>query len=206
MALWAAAGQQAANLVSWIKWSIEISAGYSKSMSTPSRVVILALCVIWVMIFLATLFMKIMREPRFSAKSGFSLMMLPITYALWKQGFVRAGANTDIYILFQPIAFAMLSMERIVQTDPEIKIFQRKLPFVLVFLFFAMFMFLQTNGHIADDITRKPLIFVNRSMNVIRVITGNIQDVLPAVRRRSEERCSIFPASARWSAMQRLMS
>jgi hypothetical protein len=118
-----------------IKWSIEISSGYSKSMSTPSRVVILALCVIWVMIFLATLFMKIMREPRFSAKSGFSLMMLPITYALWKQGFVRAGANTDIYILFQPIAFAMLSMERIVQTDPEIKIFQRKLPFVLVFLF-----------------------------------------------------------------------
>ena len=105
---WLALGQQTSNLIPWVRGSLEIASGYSKAMSRPAFSPTLVLSSLSGLIFLWSVFSRVRSERRSVANLAGLLLICALTFLAWKQGFVRAHDHALSFLLFQPIALAML--------------------------------------------------------------------------------------------------
>lgn len=111
LTLWLTAGQQLGNLLPWIRGSLEITSGYTEAMAIFPKVRVLVCCLIAVALYLISLWVIIRSGTLSINRVGILLITLIYVFLSWKHGFVRADIHVMGFILFLPMAFAMLLTE-----------------------------------------------------------------------------------------------
>ena len=180
-ALWLAAGQQAANFLPWVKGSIEVATGFNDAMSRPANIGILALCLVSGAIFLHALFKRITSPPLTVRGAGYLLLLALYTFLAWKQGFVRAHDHVLTFILFLPVAVALLYGEPREKSDDLHKLYG-PVRFLVVVLLCAGAAAVRTNGEALSHIVKWPVEMLDRAGQLIEVAQGKARDSFPALK------------------------
>jgi hypothetical protein len=105
---WAGSGQRISGLPDWIRWSLEITSGYSLAMGSLPVEAVLLLCLSACLILLAGIMILVVRNRRDYARLGFLTLLSLLMFLSWKHGFVRASDHVFWFIAFVPAGFGFL--------------------------------------------------------------------------------------------------
>lgn len=111
LALWLATDQQLASLLPWLKGSLELTGGYTEAMTVVPKPWVFRICVTAGVLFLVALVVRARSNHLSMSTAGFLLVAALYTFLSWKQGFVRADKHVFAFMLFLPLAFALLVVE-----------------------------------------------------------------------------------------------
>jgi hypothetical protein len=179
-AIWLVTGQQAANFLPWVRGSIEIATGFNYAMSRPANIGILALCLVSGAIFLHALVKRITSAPLTARGAGYLLLAL-YTFLAWKQGFVRAQEHLLAFILFLPVAVALLYGEPGEKSD-DLKKLYNPVRFLVVVFLCAGAAAIRTDGEALSHIVRWPAEMLDKSGQLIEVAQGKARDSFPTLK------------------------
>jgi hypothetical protein len=111
LAVWLATSQQLSSLFPWLKGGFELAGGYSEAMTIEPKLWVFRLCVTAGALFLVALIVRARGNHVSMSAAGFLLITALYTFLSWKQGLVRADKHVFAFILFLPLAFALLMIE-----------------------------------------------------------------------------------------------
>ncbi len=170
--VWLLIGQKTDNIWLWLRGSIEISSGYSESMAMFPQVNVLVMSVAAVLLFLAAVIVVTLKAPVVST-IGILCITTFYVFLSWKHGFVRADGHVFHFILFLPMAFCILFLERIQNNIPhKVKsaIFILFTSTVLACIVSANF---QKGGVVRDGIIKWPGHLMDNCRLLANLVTGN---------------------------------
>jgi len=184
---WLLAGQKLADLLPWIKASLQITSGYSGAMGLVASPGALASGLVTLALFgLAILALAAKREPDYGLLL-FGLISACYAFLTWKHGFVRAYGHVQIFFQTMPLLFASLVA---VAGEGPLSLNRRKMvqgAFLLSLAVCLAGIQLHQPGSIAARIKAAPAEFGSHLAQLGGVLTGSARRHYQALGDRHQE-------------------
>jgi hypothetical protein len=104
---WMALGQSPSHLAPWIRYSLELEAGYSGAMSLAPKTPVLCAALAALALFAGALIATILHAPRGSLRWAAVIILAEYGFWAWKEGLTRSGNwHTFVFLWFLPLGLA----------------------------------------------------------------------------------------------------
>lgn len=187
LVFWRVSGQQVIHVLPWLRGSLEVTAGYTEAMHLVPKQNVLWVCAIAGIAFLAGAVIRTISVQLTFRNTGILLVTVLYVFLSWKQGLVRADGHVMYFIVYLPIAFALLLTEPFKDPLSSSTKWTLDLLFLGVICLCALAATYQNSRLIRDQITAFPKRIVHNASLILKSPLGECSRKYAATRAPSQE-------------------